>query len=61
MGVVSPLQRERVIDIYGAARNRDLGAVGRDLQRIVNANRSKLPLAAASSFATAFYHEGFIL
>ena len=43
MGVVSHYNVQRVIDIYGAARNRDLGAVGRDLQRIVNANRSKLP------------------
>ncbi len=43
MGVVSHYNVQRVVDIYGSARNRDLGAVGRDLERIVNANRSKLP------------------
>jgi multidrug efflux pump subunit AcrB len=46
MGVVSHYNVQRVVDIYGSARNRDLGAVGRDLERIVNANRSKLPLGS---------------
>jgi multidrug efflux pump subunit AcrB len=46
MGVVSHYNVQRVVDIYGAARNRDLGAVGRDLQRVVEANRSKLPLGS---------------
>jgi multidrug efflux pump subunit AcrB len=43
MGVVSHYNVQRVVDIYGAARNRDLGAVGRDITRIVDANRSKMP------------------
>ncbi len=43
MGVVSHYNVQRVVDIYGAARNRDLGAVGRDITRIVDANRSKIP------------------
>ena len=33
----------RVIDIYGAVQDRDLGAVGRDLTRIVDAHRAALP------------------
>jgi multidrug efflux pump subunit AcrB len=43
MGVVSHYNVQRVVDIYGAARNRDLGAVGRDITKIVDANRSKMP------------------
>jgi multidrug efflux pump subunit AcrB len=46
MGVVSHYNVQRVVDIYGAARNRDLGAVGRDITRIVDANRSKLPVGS---------------
>jgi multidrug efflux pump subunit AcrB len=46
MGVVSHYNVQRVVDIYGAARNRDLGAVGQDITRIVEANRSKLPRAS---------------
>jgi len=33
----------RVIDIYGAVQDRDLGAVGRDITRIVDAHRASLP------------------
>jgi len=33
----------RVIDIYGAVQDRDLGAVGRDITRIVDAHRAALP------------------
>jgi multidrug efflux pump subunit AcrB len=33
----------RVVDIYGAVQDRDLGGVGRDVQRIVDANRNLLP------------------
>jgi multidrug efflux pump subunit AcrB len=33
----------RVIDIYGAVQDRDLGAVGRDVTRIVDAHRAALP------------------
>jgi CzcA family heavy metal efflux pump len=33
----------RVIDIYGSVQGRDLGSVGRDVTRIVNANQHLLP------------------
>ena len=33
----------RVIDIYANVQDRDLGAVGRDINRIVNANQKSLP------------------
>jgi multidrug efflux pump subunit AcrB len=33
----------RILDIYGSAQDRDLGAVGRDVTRIVNANTAQLP------------------
>jgi multidrug efflux pump subunit AcrB len=46
MGVVSHYNVQRVVDIYGSARGRDLGAVGKDIQRIVDANRSMLPLGS---------------
>jgi multidrug efflux pump subunit AcrB len=37
----------RVIDIYGAVQDRDLGAVGRDITRIVNAHRARCRVAAS--------------
>jgi len=43
MSVVSHYNIRRVIDLYGAAQDRDLGAVGRDVERIVDANRAALP------------------
>jgi CzcA family heavy metal efflux pump len=43
MAVISHYNVQRVVDIYGAVRDRDLGAVGRDIQRVVNAHRSALP------------------
>src|SRR5690242_6213293 len=43
MQVVSHRNIRRVIDIYGAVQDRDLGAVGRDIARIVDANRQSLP------------------
>ncbi len=43
MGVVSHYNVQRVVDIYGSVRDRDLGAVGRDLERVVNAHRKDLP------------------
>jgi multidrug efflux pump subunit AcrB len=43
MAVVSHYNVQRVVDIYVAARGRDLGAVGRDIQRILDANKTKLP------------------
>ena len=43
MAVVSHYDIQRVIDIFGAVQDRDLGAVANDVRRIVDANRSKLP------------------
>jgi multidrug efflux pump subunit AcrB len=43
LAVVSHYDIQRVIDIFGGVQDRDLGAVGRDIDRVVNANRSKLP------------------
>ncbi len=43
MGVISRYQLRRVIDIYGSVQDRDLGAVGSEINRIVNANRKLLP------------------
>ena len=34
---------QRVVDIYASVQDRDLGAVGRDVNNIVNANRKLLP------------------
>jgi multidrug efflux pump subunit AcrB len=41
--LVSHYDIQRVIDIFGSVQDRDLGAVGRDITRIVDANRKKLP------------------
>ena len=43
MAVVSHYNTRRVVDIYGSVQDRDLGAVGRDIARIVEANRPHLP------------------
>src|SRR5262245_4554113 len=43
MQVVSHYNIRRVVDIYGAVQDRDLGAVGRDITRIVDAHRPSLP------------------
>jgi multidrug efflux pump subunit AcrB len=43
MQVLSHYNIRRVIDIYGGVQDRDLGAVGRDVTRIVDANRKLLP------------------
>ena len=43
MAVLSHYNIRRVVDIHGAAQDRDLGAVGRDVARIVDANRPHLP------------------
>jgi multidrug efflux pump subunit AcrB len=43
MAVLSHYNIRRVVDIHGAVQDRDLGAVGRDIQRIVDANRPHLP------------------
>jgi multidrug efflux pump subunit AcrB len=43
MEVVSHYNIRRVVDIYGSVQDRDLGAVGRDVTRIVNQNQKLLP------------------
>jgi multidrug efflux pump subunit AcrB len=43
MAIVSHYNIRRVIDIYGAVQDRDLGSVNRDVQQIVDANRKLLP------------------
>jgi len=43
MAVVSHYNTRRVVDIYGSVQDRDLGAVGRDIARIVDAHRPNLP------------------
>jgi CzcA family heavy metal efflux pump len=42
-GVVSHYNVQPVIDIYGAAQDRDLGAVSTDIDRILDETRSQLP------------------
>jgi len=43
MAVLSHYNIRRVVDVYGAVQDRDLGAVGRDIARVVDANRPLLP------------------
>jgi multidrug efflux pump subunit AcrB len=43
MATVSHYNIRRVVDIFGSVQDRDLGAVSRDVQRIVDANRKSLP------------------
>ena len=43
MAVINEYNIRRVVDIYGAVQDRDLGGVGRDITRIVEANRKRLP------------------
>jgi CzcA family heavy metal efflux pump len=43
MEVVSHYNIRRVVEVYASVQDRDLGAVGRDLERIVNADRRLLP------------------
>src|SRR5207253_10325736 len=43
MAVLSHYNIRRVVDIHGAVQDRDLGAVGRDIAPVVDANRSLLP------------------
>ena len=43
MAVLSHYNIRRVVDIHGAVQDRDLGAVGRDVARLVEANRPLLP------------------
>jgi multidrug efflux pump subunit AcrB len=43
MEVISHYNIRRVVDIYAAVQGRDLGAVGREITRIVDADRKLLP------------------
>ena len=43
MAVLSHYNTRRVIDIYGSVQDRDLGAVGHDVTRVVDAHRASLP------------------
>jgi multidrug efflux pump subunit AcrB len=43
MAVVNHYNIRRVVDIYGAVQGRDLGAVGRDVENIIDAGKSSLP------------------
>src|SRR2546425_285243 len=43
MAALSHYNIRRVVDVFGAVQDRDLGAVGRDIARIVDANRPLLP------------------
>jgi multidrug efflux pump subunit AcrB len=43
MAVINDRNLRRVVDIYGSVQDRDLGAVGHDITRIVDANRHRLP------------------
>jgi multidrug efflux pump subunit AcrB len=43
MAIISEYNMRRVVDIYGAVQGRDLGGVGRDVTRIVNAYKKNLP------------------
>ena len=42
-GSINHYNIRRVVDIYAAVQDRDLGGVGRDVERIVDANRKLLP------------------
>jgi multidrug efflux pump subunit AcrB len=43
MGVVNHFNVRRVVDIYGSVQGRDLGAVSRDVERILGENNKDLP------------------
>ena len=43
MEAVSHYNIRRIVEIYGAVQDRDLGSAGRDVNRIIDANRNSLP------------------
>jgi multidrug efflux pump subunit AcrB len=43
MAVISEYNMRRIVDIYGAVQDRDLGGVSRDVQRVVNDFEGHLP------------------
>src|SRR5437870_3947017 len=46
MAVLNHYDIRRVVDVYASIKDRDLGAVGREITRIVDANRKLLPLGS---------------
>ena len=59
--MVSHYNVQRVVDIYGSVRDRDLGAVGRDLERIVNAQPQVAAARRAALRARAARHHARFL
>ena len=47
LGVVTHYNIRRTIDIFGSVQGSDLGAVGKGINNVVNANRKYLPSDAA--------------
>jgi multidrug efflux pump subunit AcrB len=43
MGIINHYNIRRVIDVYGAVEDRDLGGVSHDVEKIVSANQKLLP------------------
>jgi multidrug efflux pump subunit AcrB len=43
LAVVSHYNIRRVVDIFGSVQDRDLGAVGKDITKVIDANRKNLP------------------
>jgi multidrug efflux pump subunit AcrB len=43
LGVVTHYDIRRTVDIFGSVQGRDLGAVGRGIENVLNANRKYLP------------------
>lgn len=43
MEVLTHYNIRRIVDIYGAVQDRDLGGVGREVSRLVDNNRKLLP------------------
>jgi len=54
--VLSHYNIRRVVDVFGAVQDRDLGAVGRDIARVVDANRSLLPRGSFITVARPARH-----
>ncbi|HEX4230251.1 MAG TPA: efflux RND transporter permease subunit [Bryobacteraceae bacterium] len=43
LGVVTHYDIRRTVDVYGSVQGRDLGAVGRGIEQVLNANKKYLP------------------
>ena len=61
LAVVSHYNIQRVVDIFGSVQDRDLGGVGSDITRIVDANRKNLPrgMTVASGGSIETMHSSF--